>query len=111
MRHAPPPHSGKDSAMNIDTEKVDDTVLALLYLTSFEYGRGIRAWKGHDWDALNRLYDKGMVGNPRSKAKSIPLSEDGAKRGKRAVRQVVYQAVVAAAHRRITRRNTAFALS
>ena len=68
--------------MEIDTQKIDDTVLALLYLTRFEEGGGIGAWKGHDWDALNRLHEKGLISEPRSKAKSIIFSEDGAKRAK-----------------------------
>jgi len=68
--------------MQIDTDKIDDMVLALLYLTSFEYGSGIRAWKGHDWDALNRLHEKEMISNPRGKAKSVALSDEGAKRAK-----------------------------
>jgi len=68
--------------MPIDTDKIDDMVLALLHLTSFEYGGGVRAWKGHDWDALDRLHEKGMISNPQSKAKSVALSDEGAKRGK-----------------------------
>ncbi len=38
--------------MNIDTEKIDEAVLALLFLTLHD---GSRAWKGLDWDAMNRL--------------------------------------------------------
>jgi hypothetical protein len=68
--------------MDIDTNKIDRVVLALLYLTSFEQSGVVRAWKGHDWDALNRLCDKGMISDPHRKAKSIVLSEDGAKRAK-----------------------------
>jgi hypothetical protein len=37
----------------------------------------IRAWKGHDWDALDRLYQKGMIGNPASKAKSVVFTREG----------------------------------
>jgi hypothetical protein len=56
--------------VNINQEKIDEMVLALLYLTSFEGPKGyFRAWKGHDWEVLNRLYDKGLIGNPKSKAK------------------------------------------
>ena len=69
--------------MEINTAKIDDAVLALLYLTSFEQYGGVRAWKGHDWDALNRLHEKGMISDPRSKAKSVVMSEAGAKRAKR----------------------------
>jgi hypothetical protein len=42
--------------MEIDTDKVDEAVLALLYLTLHD---GARAWKGFDWDTLNRLHAKG----------------------------------------------------
>ena len=44
--------------MNIDTDKVDEAVLALLYLSLHD---GVRAWKGYDWDALDRLYRKGRL--------------------------------------------------
>jgi hypothetical protein len=68
--------------MTIDTQKIDDAVLALLYLTSFEQYGGVRAWKGHNWDALNRLYEKGMISDPRRKTKSIVFSDEGAERAK-----------------------------
>jgi len=34
--------------MGYDEDKVDEMVLALLHLTTFKEGTGIRAWKGHD---------------------------------------------------------------
>lgn len=37
--------------MEYDREKVDEMVLALLALTMFPEGPGVRAWKYHDWDA------------------------------------------------------------
>jgi hypothetical protein len=49
-------------------------VLALLWLTLHD---GDRAWKGHDWDALDRLHRKGMIGNPASRAKSVALTSEG----------------------------------
>ena len=57
-----------------DHEKVDEMVLALMYLTLHDY---YRAWKGFDWDTLDRLYEKGWIDNPRSKAKSVVLTEEG----------------------------------
>lgn len=57
-------------------------VLALLYLTTFEDGSVLRAWKGHDWSALDRLHQKGYISNPASKAKSVILTDEGAKRSK-----------------------------
>jgi hypothetical protein len=63
--------------MDYDQDKVDEMVLALLYLTTHD--QGTRAWKGMDWDAMNRLYDKGYIGNPKTKAKSVILTEEGQK--------------------------------
>ena len=60
--------------MDIDVDKIDEAVLALLYLTLHD---GVRAWKGHDWDALDRLYQKGMIDNPVGKAKSVVLTDEG----------------------------------
>jgi hypothetical protein len=65
--------------MKYDEEKVDETVLALLYLTSFTQSGITRAWKGQDWDVLDRLHEKGLISDPKSKAKSVMLSDDGAK--------------------------------
>ena len=64
-------------AMEYDTDKVDEAVLALLYLTRCAERYGTAAWKSHDWDALNRLHEKGYIGNPVSKAKSVALTEEG----------------------------------
>ena len=71
--------------MNIDTDKVDEAVLALLYLTLHD---GVRAWKGHDWDALDRLYRKGMIDNPVSKAKSVVLTDEGLSESERLFRKL-----------------------
>ena len=67
--------------MKPNLDKIDDAVLALLHLTSFTEGskvfRTTRAWKGHDWEALNRIHAKGYISDPVSKAKSVQLSEEG----------------------------------
>jgi hypothetical protein len=60
--------------MEIDTDKVDEAVLALLYLTLHD---GTRAWKGFDWDTLNRLHAKGFISDSVSKAKSVILTDEG----------------------------------
>jgi hypothetical protein len=64
----------KPPPRELDTEKIDEAVLALLYLTLHD---GWRAWKGHDWAALNRLHEKGLIDDPRSKRKSVVFSEEG----------------------------------
>ena len=63
--------------MDYDEGKVDEMVLALLYLTTFRDKLEVRACKGLDWDSLNRLYEKGYLSDPRSKAKSVMLSQEG----------------------------------
>ena len=68
--------------MDIDQEKLEKTVVALLYLTSFGDRSRLRAWKGHSWDVMNSLHEKGYISNPATKAKSIVFTEEGAKRSK-----------------------------
>lgn len=68
--------------MDYDRDKVDEMVLALLYLTTFEERYDVRAWKGHDWAAMDRLFEKGYIYDPRSKAKSVALTEEGIERSK-----------------------------
>lgn len=41
--------------MEVDTQRIDETVLALLYLGLHERNR---AWKGFDWDAMGRLNER-----------------------------------------------------
>ena len=66
--------------MATDEDKIDRTVLALLYLTLHE---GNRAWKSLDWDVMNRLHEKGFIFNPAGKAKSVALTDDGLAESKR----------------------------
>ena len=68
--------------MDIDQEKLEQTVLALLYLTSFKDRLGLRTWKGHDWQVMNDLHEKGYISNPASKAKSVAFTEEGAQLSK-----------------------------
>jgi len=69
--------------MEIDTEKVDQAVLAVLYLTLHDQ---CRAWKGIDWDALNRLYEQGLITDPVGKQKSVVFTEDGLRVAERCFR-------------------------
>jgi len=66
--------------MEYDKDKVDEMVLALLYLTIFSDKPVMRAWKGVDWDTLDRLFQKGYIHDPKSKAKSVVMTEEGVKR-------------------------------
>ena len=64
------------------TTRTKSMTLALLWLTSFKDPVGVRAWKGQDWDTMERLHVKGFISDPKSKAKSVVLSEEGEKRSR-----------------------------
>ncbi len=70
----------------IDTDRIDEAVLALLFLGICEQDRftGLaRAWKSFDWAAMERLYQKGLIHNPVGKAKSVYFTEEGLERAER----------------------------
>lgn len=58
----------------IDRDKLAEAALAILSLTVHDGGR---VWKGLDWDLMDLLCEKGWIVDPRSKAKSVVLTEDG----------------------------------
>lgn len=66
--------------MNIDEDKIDRAVLALLYLTLHDQ---VRAWKSFDWDAMSRLHERGYIENPVNKAKSVVFTEEGLEESER----------------------------
>jgi hypothetical protein len=68
----------------IDTDLIDETVLALMYLTLHGDKWTTRAWKSFDWDSLGRLHAKDLILDPVGKAKSVVLTEEGVKRSKEA---------------------------
>ena len=69
--------------MDYDKDNVDDMTLALMYLVTTEADEyGGRAWKGFDWDTLGRLHEKGLIGNPVGKAKSVVLTPEGLARSR-----------------------------
>ncbi len=66
--------------MELDSEKIDRAVLALLYLGLHDENR---SWKTFDWDVMNRLHEKGYISNPVGKAKSVTFTEEGLREAKR----------------------------
>ena len=71
--------------MDIDTEKIDEAVLALLVLTLHD---GFRAWKSFDWQAMNRLHQRGWIEDPINTAKSVALTRAGAEESGRLFREL-----------------------
>jgi hypothetical protein len=63
-----------EDAMDLDDDRIDDAVLALLHLGVHDHGR---AWKSFDWNAMNRLYEKGYISDPVGKAKSVVFTDEG----------------------------------
>jgi hypothetical protein len=59
--------------MDIDPDKVDQAVLALLSLGRHE---GYRTWKAFDWEIMGRLYQKGYITDPVGKANSVLFTEE-----------------------------------
>lgn len=64
--------------MDYDKDKVDEMMLALLYLTSTHDQYGTRAWKGFEREAFDRLIKKGYINDPGGKSPTVMLSEEGA---------------------------------
>ena len=64
--------------MKYDKDEVDNMILALLFLTSSSDQYGTNAWKGFDFEALDRLYQKGLISDPKDKSATVSLSEKGA---------------------------------
>jgi hypothetical protein len=75
--------TGEKKNMEYDKDKVDEVTLALLYLVMHDEDEyGARAWKGFDWDTMNRLHERGFIGNPVGKTKSVAVTPERCKRAK-----------------------------
>lgn len=66
--------------MTYDESKIEDAVLALLAAFSFDGGR---AWKGFDFDVMDRLNTQGFIEDAASKNKSVWLTPQGLERGRK----------------------------
>ena len=71
-------------------DRIDEAVLALLWLEIFEHYpmSGARTWKSFDRDAMQRLYEKDLISDPVNKAKSVILTDDGLDRAGAAYRRL-----------------------
>ena len=71
--------------MALDEEKIDRAVLALLYLGLHDE---FRAWKGFDWETMNRLHAKGFISDPVGKAKSVAFTDEGLREARRLLEEL-----------------------
>jgi hypothetical protein len=79
--------------LDYDAAKLDEVVLALLHLNAHSDHGVTRAWKGFDWDTLDRLHAQGLISDPKSKAKSVVLTDEGARRAEELFRRHFGKAV------------------
>lgn len=70
--------------MQLDTDRIDDTALAILAITLHD---GNRVWKGIDWQITDRLFKKGLIHDPKGKAKSLTLTREGLERAETVLRR------------------------
>jgi hypothetical protein len=66
--------------MELDTDKIDQVVLALLTLGKHDGGR---TWKAFDWEVMGRLHHRGYITDPVGKAKSVLFTEEGLRESER----------------------------
>ncbi|HEY8360350.1 MAG TPA: DUF6429 family protein [Ramlibacter sp.] len=71
--------------MDLDNDKIDRAVLALLAVTLHD---GNRAWKTLDWDTMRRLHEKGFISDPAGSAKSVALSDEGLAEARRLAQEL-----------------------
>ena len=60
--------------MEYDDKKISEMVLALLGVFEFENGR---VWKRINFAVMDKLFEKGYVTDPKSRAESVYLTEEG----------------------------------
>ena len=76
---------GMTSRKNIDTDRIDEAVLALLWLNLSATGM---AWKGFDWNAMDRLHERGLISDPVGKARSVEMTPEGRREAERLFREL-----------------------
>lgn len=65
--------------MEYDYKLIEHAVLALLATYSCDTGN---AWKGFDFEIMNRLHEHGFISDPVNKNKSIWVTDEGLAQGR-----------------------------
>jgi len=70
--------------MEWDEDRIDEMALAVMFFSMFDEKLfddtySTRMWKGLSWAITDRMHEKGWIANPRSKNKSVVVSEEGRK--------------------------------
>ena len=82
-------------------KNIEELTLLLLYLTSWEEKGYVyiddvlkednlhHSWKGHSFDALNNLTDKGYLFPTKNKNKSVTLTKEGENLAKELIKKYI----------------------
>src|ERR1700716_1248142 len=76
----------RGTTMKLNQQKVEEAVLAVLWLTLHN---DVEAWKTIDWDTMDRLHQKGFISDPTHRAKSVIFTEEGLAEAERAARKML----------------------
>ena len=77
--------------IEFDTDKIDEAGLGLLWRTAFKQSKHdelFRAWKGMDYDVLDRLHERGLILDPANKYKSVIFTPEGEKLARETFRKL-----------------------
>jgi hypothetical protein len=77
----------------VDPARLDEAVLAILYYNESVAGG---AWKSLPWDATDRLFEKGLIGDPAKARKSVALTLEGSRQAEAAFERLFAGAKVGA---------------
>jgi hypothetical protein len=72
--------------MKLNQQKVEEAVLAVLWLTLHNE---VESWKTIDWETMDRLHQKGFISDPSHRAKSVVFSDEGLAEAERAARKIL----------------------
>ena len=86
---------------------VEEAIVALLWLNFFDDHGQSRAWKTFERDAMDRLRERGLIPDPKSKAKSVVLTDEGERRARDALQKRVASAPSGPAARAVWGRRVA----
>ncbi len=73
------------NVMDYENARIEEAVLALLAALNFNGGQ---CWKGYDFGVMDALFERGLITDPRSRNKSVWLTDEGLERGRAAAQRL-----------------------
>jgi hypothetical protein len=66
-----------DSGPDYNVEAAANMALALMWLNMHRDKYSTRAWKAMPWHLLDNLFERNLISDPQTKAKSVVMFPDG----------------------------------